>query len=98
MTSTTLPLSIRRAVRQHAGARANMPVDVIDGSDAPEVTGRSYYWTTPGGRPVYHPAAYRRAYGKPVYHGSTLSVEVGVEWLAARFPEFAAALAIGAGI
>ena len=93
-----LPLSARRIARQYAGAEANLYVEVLPGGDAPHVAGRSYYWVTPGGRPVHYPAAYRRAYGRPVYRPSSRRVEVGVDWLTTRCAEYAAALAVGAGI
>ena len=49
-----------------------------------KLSGASYFWTTPGGDPVNFPNAYRRAFGKPVYHGSTYVITVGCEWLAAN--------------
>lgn len=39
---------------------------------------------TPGGEEVRSPNAYRRAWGKPQYIGSTLHVEVGRGWLIKR--------------
>lgn len=93
-----IDLSVRRDLRKIAGAHRSMPVDVIPGDSAPAVTGRPHHWITPGGRPVHFPSAYRRAFGKPVYVSSSLSVEVGVEWLANRYPKFAAQLQLGAGI
>lgn len=94
----TLSQFIRRVCREIAGAHRSMPVRLVAGSQAPVVTGRSYHWVTPGGRPVHHPNAYRRAWGKPIYVCSTLSVEVGIEWVAARDPALAAELQYGAGI
>lgn len=98
ISTSSLSLTLRRLARTEAGAHASCPVDVIPGDAAPEVTGRSYHWVTPGGRPVRYPSAYRRAWGKPVYVASTIGVEVGAEWLAARDPQFAAELEIGANI
>jgi hypothetical protein len=57
------------------------PIEFVDGFAEPAVTGRSYHWTTPGGKPVYYPNAYRRAWGKPVYHCSTRAIQVGKGWL-----------------
>jgi hypothetical protein len=95
MTTTTTqtqdaPLSSRHArqyrayVRQQCSAGSHVRIDVVDGAQSPAVTGQAGYWTTPGGKPVYYPSAYRRAWGKPVYHCSTISVEVGREWLEER--------------
>lgn len=78
-----LTIAAKRKIRQHANARANMPVDVIAGSDKPKVTGKSYYWTTPGGRPIHFPNAYK---WPKIYHASTLSVEVGIGWLIENCP------------
>lgn len=77
-------LAARRYVRHACGAARYIPVTVVDGSSAPTITGESYHYTTPSGSPVYYPSAYRRAYGRPVYHASTLSVEVGRGWLLQR--------------
>lgn len=72
----------RRLAREAAGAHASMPVHVVEGSQAPMVRGRSYYWTTPSGKTeVRHPNAYG---WRTWYHCSTLRVEVGREWLRAE--------------
>lgn len=72
-----------RPVRAAAGCTGKpWPVVIVDGDGKPSLKGESYHFTTPGGRPVYYPNAYRRAYGKPVYNASTLHIEVGREWLA----------------
>ena len=80
--ASEITLAARRTVRQAAGAHANCPVEVIDGDAAPTLAGRSYYWTTLSGKTEVR---YPNAYGWPTkYHHSTLRVEVGSEWLAAR--------------
>lgn len=63
-------------------AGSTCPIAVVDGDAAPHTTGSTGYYTTPGGRPVRYPHAYRRAWGKPVYHCSDYRLEVGREWLA----------------
>jgi hypothetical protein len=75
--------SARTLIRKLADAdgQHRYPVDVIQGDDAPALTGRGWYYTTKTGRPVYHPSAYMKAYGKPVYHASTRRVEVGEGWI-----------------
>lgn len=77
MNPETLPLPLRRAARRAVDAHASCPVVLIPGDNPPKLVGESFHFTTPGGRPVRYPNAYRRAYGKPVYHPSTLRVEVG---------------------
>lgn len=68
-----------QAARLMAGARQNMPVQVVPGDTAPRQAGESYYWTTPGGTLIRHPNAYR---WPTVYHASTRRVEVGADWIA----------------
>ncbi len=66
-TQTTRPF--RRAARQAAQAPYNhIPVETVPGDSAPAVQGES------------SPNAYRRAWGRPVYHRSTLRVVVGESW------------------
>jgi hypothetical protein len=68
------------AARRAADAHTTCPVRIVAGALAPEVRGESYHWTTPGGAPVRYPSAYSRAFGRPVYHASTLRVVVGEDW------------------
>jgi hypothetical protein len=80
-----LSQTARKLVREIAGAHRSMPVDVVDGSSSPEVTGESYYWTTPSGKTrVHHPNAYG---WRTLYWASTLSVEVGRDWIAEHVVE-----------
>lgn len=41
-------------------------------------TGRGFYYTTPTGKPIYHPAAYR---WPKHYHASTLDIHVNPYWV-----------------
>lgn len=92
-------LADRRLCRREAGAHASCPVTVVAGDSAPQLAGRSWHYETRGGRPIYHPSAYsRHGWSNMVYCASTLAVEVGADWLAARSPEFAAAAEVGANI
>lgn len=78
-------LPARRIARQAAGAHASCPVELIDGNAAPTIRGESFHWETMGGRRIYHPSAYsRRGWSNMRYVGSTIRVEVGRDWLAAR--------------
>lgn len=82
---STASREIDRLIRRKAGAGANVPIVVVSGSrSAPRLLGTGGYYTTPGGARIDHPNAYRRAWGKPVYHGSTLRVEVGGIWVCLR--------------
>jgi hypothetical protein len=93
MTTTTNRISriIRAASEYRSYVRAQAeaagstcPINVVPGSAAPHTTGSSYYFTTPGGKPVRYPSAYRKAFGRPVYNASTYAIEVGADWLAKR--------------
>lgn len=57
------------------------PVIVVAGNSKPVWKGQSYYYTNKSGAIVYHPSAYRKAYGKPIYVASTRRIEVGQIWL-----------------
>ena len=74
-----MDIRIARKIRQIANAsRANVPItQAADPLAAPVETGESYYFTNKSGHRIRYPNAYRRAYGKPIYHSSTISVEVG---------------------
>ena len=74
----------RRMVREVAGAKSCRRVVVVPGRVAPKQKGSPQHYLTPSGQPVYHPGAYRRAYGRPVYVSSTVRVEVGRDWLLCR--------------
>jgi hypothetical protein len=75
----------RAWLRAQALAPRHVPVYVVDGSAAPVLTGEGYHYETRGGSRVYHPSAYaKRGWSNLVYCSSTISVEVGREWLAAK--------------
>ena len=78
----------RRWLRRQANrASTSSPIRLVDGPAAPEEIGESGYYTTPGGKRVNYPNAYRRAWGKPIYHASTIRVELGRDWaIAHRIP------------
>jgi hypothetical protein len=80
MTTLELPLQIKRELRKIAGTTdTKIAVEIVEGSEAPQETGESYYWTTPSGKTrISHPNAYR---WRKVYHGSTRAVTVGMGWL-----------------
>ena len=69
-------------LRRIAGCTWNgAPVEVVPGNDEPHDAGESFYFTTPGGKLIHHPNAYKWA---KVYHPSTTRVEVGRKWLESR--------------
>jgi hypothetical protein len=61
--------------------KSNRPVEIVDGPAAPRMKGESWHYTTPGGKPIHYPNAYR---WPKVYHNSTLRIVVGREWLDAN--------------
>ncbi|MFB3910406.1 MAG: hypothetical protein ACE15D_18610 [Candidatus Eisenbacteria bacterium] len=82
---STDSLAYRRAARQAAGVPSYVPVELVDGAEAPHATGTGSYYTTPGGTVIAHPSAYRRAGGwQQVYHRSTYRVVVGRDWRPAQ--------------
>lgn len=74
---------IRTALRTLAGLESyRCPIEVIPGDLPPRRTGCSYYHTNKSGDIIRHPNAYRRKYGKPIYHASSLAVVVGAAYAA----------------
>ena len=73
---------VSKLVREKVGKSGHScPIEYIQGDIPPRVEGRSYHFTTPGGKPVYYPNAYRRAWGKPCYNHSTIKIVVGLKWI-----------------
>ncbi len=62
-------------------------IEWVDGWARPKVVDQAstYHWETPGGRMVYHPCAYRAAFGRPVYIAATKgTIRVGRGWAIQR--------------
>jgi hypothetical protein len=57
------------------------PIKMIDGNSSPVWAGHSFCWKTKTGKPVFHPNAYRNAWGKPIYVPSTRHIVVGKDWI-----------------
>lgn len=75
-------------IREIAGARANMPVDVVDGNKEPTLVGKGWHYRTCGGNYIRYPSAYSTiGWSNMVYWPSTLRVEVGRDWLEANWTE-----------
>jgi hypothetical protein len=69
----------RRALRRLAkDDGSNTPIRIVPGNAAPHFCGTSAHYTTPKGKPIYHPNSY--VYHM-VRHASTVRVEVGEDWL-----------------
>lgn len=81
MKNTNYSLIIKRLLREAVGARSNCPIQIVTGNSPPKLTGRSYYYTNKSGDVIYHPNAYIRAWGKPIYNRSTIRIEVGSSWI-----------------
>lgn len=64
-------------------AGRHCPIEEVDGFAPPFLFGEPAYYTTVTGKPILgRLSAYRRAYGRPVYHCSTVRIVVGRGWLA----------------
>ena len=76
----------RQFIRAAAGvAGSSYPVDIVDGAQAPSFEGDRHHYETRGGKRIYHPGAYKKVgFSSMVYVSSTLCVQVGAAWLAAR--------------
>lgn len=59
----------------------NYSIQVVEGTKKPRLVGKSYHWTTMGGKPIYYPNAYK---WQKIYVSSSLRIEVGKIWLARR--------------
>lgn len=69
-----------RAAAEQTGT--SIPITIVEGDDAPQTQGKSYYWTTPSGKTIVrHPSAYK---WPTLYHASTREIIVGRGWLAAK--------------
>jgi hypothetical protein len=82
-------------VREAAGAHKSCPVVLEPGNGPPRLAGHGFCWRTKSGDYIRHPSAYSKVgRSNMVYHGSTLRVEVGLDWLAAHAPEVIAHIVI----
>lgn len=87
----TDPSRARTLIRKLAGAHRACPIEVVPGRQEPILVGESFHWENKSGDIIRHPNAYARAWGKPIYIGSTLRVVVGDLWIrdmACGFSEF----------
>lgn len=77
---------IRRSIREIAKAPYNhVPIKFLDNCAPPVTKGNSFFFTNKRGDIIHYPNAYSRAWGKPIYHHSTVEVEVGKEWIKNNF-------------
>lgn len=77
--------AVSRKVRAACNrSRSPFPIVPVDGGSAPRVVGTSPHYRNASGDIIRHPSAYRKAWGKPIYHASTKRIEVGRDWLAAQ--------------
>ena len=62
--------------------KCRYPIQIVRGNKPPTKVGQSYGWETRGGKPIYHPNAYKRkGWSSMVYVSSTNAVEVGEDYL-----------------
>lgn len=67
--------------RLAARSANSVPVEITKGDSPPKEVGDNFYYTTPGGKPIAFPNAYK---WPKVYHPSTLKIQVGEKWLAKK--------------
>lgn len=73
--------TFRTKIRKLLGLANNHPIVIVAGRSKPTRRGHDAYYTTPGGKHISHPNAYK---WPKVRHGSTLRAEVGAKWVLAR--------------
>jgi len=56
-------------------------IRIVAGGMEPEYEGSSYYFTNASGDRIRYPNAYRRAWGKPIYHAACHIITVGADWV-----------------
>lgn len=76
---------LKKHLRKSTGAHNNCPVVIVAGIMSPKLVGNKGYYTNKSGDIILHPQAYRKAWGKPIYHASSLRIEVGSDWLLNKF-------------
>lgn len=76
----TIRRSLRNIAKGRTGWRNNLPIHIIEGDIAPRVVGRGFYYTNKSGDLIRYPNAYQKAWGKPIYHKSTIRIEVGKDY------------------
>lgn len=68
----------KSSVRKQLFTYNNCKVIFIkDSKKKPEIKGNRSYYTNKSGDIINYPNAYRRKFGKPIYHASTYRIEVG---------------------
>lgn len=78
------PTSAQRSrIRAMVGRRgSHYPIMIMPGAAAPRLVGESWHFATRAGKYVRFPSAYRkRGWSNLVYVPSSLTIEVGEEWL-----------------
>ena len=75
---------LRLLAKGQPGWYSNISVEIIPGRSAPKVVGRSFYYTNKRGDLIRYPSAYAKAWGKPIYHHSSLRVQVGKNFAATK--------------
>ena len=78
---TDISRLLRKMIRGSVGANNSCPILLVPGNFPPVIHGEGWHYRNKRGDRIWHPGAYRRAWGKPIYVSSTRRVEVGVGWL-----------------
>jgi hypothetical protein len=70
----------KQVIKLNAGVETLVgnPIMIERGVYAPTIKGTGFYWTTPGGKIINYPNAYK---WRKIYHASTRRLAVSEEWL-----------------
>lgn len=68
-----------RNIRNFLGARSNQNIEIVEKPGVLELIGESGHYETPGGKIVYSPNAYRKAWGKCNYVKSTRMIKISID-------------------
>lgn len=83
-----LPRSLKRRIRQTAGANTAMPLIVVEEDILPTVKGEGFHYETMGGQHITYPSAYGKVgWSNMRYITSTLRIEVGLDWIRQNMTE-----------
>ena len=80
---TELNPRVKEWIRRRTKIRDNCRhyIEIVSGKKKPIIIGHGPYYTTPKGDIVRYPSAYRRKFGRPIYHQSNRTIVVGMDYL-----------------
>lgn len=77
---TNVIRTIRSLIRLLSNTDTVCPIKIVPGDSGPTLVGSRGCFKNKRGDIIRHPTAYKNAWGKPIYHKSTLRIEVGADW------------------